>query len=144
MPNINDVLLEINNFFEKTKEYGSFEITTNKILGIDDLHYQAGQYVRLYNSILNNGVYKITATEDGEITLDATLQPETANNLVVFGLAIPSELISLAAEIESKGSEQNVLSKTVSRYSVSFGEKGGAWTNVYKDSLNKWRKIGWS
>ena len=141
--NLHDVLLEINNFFEKTKEVGEFEITSNKIIGIDEENYKVGQYVHIHNSTLNDDVYKITAIDTEELTLDAELEPETNTHLVVYGLAIPKALLSLVTEISANGKEGSVQSESVSRYSVSYGEGGSNWAKVYKKSLDKWRKLRW-
>ena len=140
---LHDVLLEINNFFEKTKEVGEFEITSSKIIGIDEENYKVGQYVHIHNSTLNDDVYKITAIDVEEITLDAELEPETSDNIVVYGLAIPRALLTLVDEIKANGKEGSIQSESVSRYSVSYGEGGSNWAKVYKKSLDKWRKLRW-
>ena len=140
---LHDVLLEINNFFEKTKEVGEFEITSSKIIGIDEENYKVGQYVHIHNSTLNDDVYKITAIDVEEITLDAELEPETSDNIVVYGLAIPRALLTLVDKIKANGKEGSVQSESVSRYSVSYGEGGSNWAKVYKKSLDKWRKLRW-
>jgi hypothetical protein len=141
--NLHDVLLEINNFFEKTKEVGEFQITSNKIIGVNEDNYKVGQYVHIHNSTLNDDVYKITAIGAGEITLNAVLLPETSDNIVIFGLAIPKPLLTLVDEIKANGKEGSVQSESVSRYSVSYGEGGSNWAKVYRKSLDKWRKLRW-
>ena len=143
MPSLHDVLLEINNFFEKTKEVGEFEVTTTKIIGIDEDNYKVGQYVHIHNSILNDDVYKITAIDVEEITLDAVLLPETSDNIVLYGLAIPKPLLTLVDEIKSNGKEGSIQSESVSRYSVTYGDGGSNWAKVYRKSLDKWRKLRW-
>ena len=141
--NLHDVLLEINNFFEKTKEVGEFEITSSKIIGIDEENYKVGQYVHIHNSVLNDDVYKITAIDTEELTLDAVLTPETNTHLVVYGLAIPKALLTLVDEIKANGKEGSIKSESVSRYSVSYGDGGSNWAKVYRKSLDKWRKLRW-
>ena len=145
MPSINDVLFEINNYFDVSHEEQEYEITTTKIIGTLEEDYVAGQYVRILGSLLNDGVYKITTVDTGELTLDATLIAEnTGREICLYGLAIPPALSTLITEITTNGTNEGIQSESVSRYSVSFGDGGKAWTNLYKKALNNYRKMRWN
>jgi hypothetical protein len=133
-------MLDVNNFFTKEFETVDAEITATKIKGDFQNNYIAGQYVRVEESYLNNDVYKITAVTDTEITLDATLLPETTT-ILLYSLAVPQAFLTLANEIISDGSNKGVQSETVSRYSVNYGDGGSSWKSVYRDSLTRWRKL---
>jgi len=143
MPNLYDVLLEVNNFFVRDYECLDVVITTTKLQGEFTNDYVIGQYVRVAGSVLNDGVYKITDIGVNELTLNATLNAETEQSLTVYGLSIPNSFVSLANEIIASGSNENITSETVSRYSVSYGEGGKSWTGVYKKQLDRYRKMRW-
>ena len=139
-----DILLYCNNFFDITREFGNYEIDNNKILFEPTEDYYVGQYVRIKNSIFNDGVYQILTVESDGLTIDATLTNEDTRRIVVYGLAIPNDFLSLTTNIIANGKTTNVKSESISRYSVSYGGNGSAWQNVYKDQLAPYKKLGWS
>lgn len=139
-----DIMRECNNFFEYETEKLILEITATKLLGEFENDYILGQYVRIQNSILNDGVYKISAVGANEITLDATLLAEnTDRDICISSLKMPKEFLAIATEIIADGTNQSVKSESVSRYSVDYGEGGKSWTNVYKKALDNYRKMRW-
>ena len=139
-----DIMSEINNFFDISQENGDYEIVTDGIEGDFTGTYVANQYVRIRNSVLNDGVYKVTGVTSSKLTLDATLTAEdTGRSIALYGLAVPPDFITLSNTIISSGKESSVKSETVSRYSVDYGDGGSHWTKTYKNSLNKYRKLKW-
>jgi len=142
--NLYDILLYCNNFFDISREFGNFEIDNNKILFEPKEEYYPSQYVRIKNSIFNDGVYQIDSISNDGITIDANLTNEDTRRIVVYGLAIPKDFLTLATEILTNGKVTNVKSESISRYSVSYDDKGSAWQNVYKDQLLPYKKLGWS
>lgn len=130
-----NTLLAINNFFERTSEYGRYTISDDAITTIRG-DYKVGQYVRIMNSLFNDGVYKITAVATGEITLDGTLTDEVFCGYVV-GLAIPSEFVTLSAKVEAY-SHAGVSSESIPNYSVSYLAQDGI--TAYKAELAPYRK----
>jgi len=127
-------LLACNNFFERSSEYGRYTISDNAIAVRGD--YKAGQYVRIMDSLLNDGVYKIASVEAGEITLDATLTDEEFCGYIV-GLAIPNEFITLAAKVEAF-TNRGISSESIPNYSVSFNAKNGV--EAYRSDLQAYMK----
>ena len=127
-------LLACNNFFERSSEYGRYTISENAIAVRGD--YKAGQYVRIMDSLLNDGVYKIASVEAGEITLDATLADEEFCGYIV-GLAIPNEFITLAAKVEAF-TNRGISSESIPNYSVSFNAKNGV--EAYRSDLQAYMK----
>ena len=127
-------LLACNNFFERSSEYGRYTISENAIAVRGD--YKAGQYVRIMDSLLNDGVYKIASVEAGEITLDATLTDEEFCGYIV-GLAIPNEFITLAEKVEAF-TNRGIASESIPNYSVSFNAKSGV--EAYRSDLQAYMK----
>lgn len=141
---LESICKEINNYFELDHECGAYNIGSNTIETLIKT-YVPGQYIRIKNSILNDGIYKITNVNNGVITVEEDLMPEnTGRIIIIYPLAIPKDFIELATEIIENGKEDSVQSESVSRYSVSYGEGGSSWTKVYAGALNKWRKLSWS
>jgi hypothetical protein len=127
-------LLACNNFFERSSEYGRYTISENAIAVRGD--YKAGQYVRIMDSLLNDGVYKIASVEAGEITLDATLTDEEFCGYIV-GLAIPNEFVTLAEKVEAF-TNRGIASESIPNYSVSFNAKSGV--EAYRSDLQAYMK----
>lgn len=127
-------LLACNNFFERSSEYGRYTISENAIAVRGD--YKAGQYVRIMDSLLNDGVYKIASVEAGKITLNETLADEEFCGYIV-GLAIPNEFITLAAKVEAF-TNRGIASESIPNYSVSFNAKNGV--EAYRSDLQAYMK----
>lgn len=127
-------LLACNNFFERSSEYGRYTISENAIAVRGD--YKAGQYVRIMDSLLNDGVYKIASVEAGEITLNETLTDEEFCGYIV-GLAIPNEFVTLAAKVEAF-TNRGISSESIPNYSVSFNAKNGV--EAYRSDLQAYMK----
>lgn len=127
-------LLACNNFFERSSEYGRYTISENAIAVRGD--YKAGQYVRIMDSLLNDGVYKIASVEAGEITLNEMLIDEEFCGYIV-GLAIPNEFITLAAKVEAF-TNRGISSESIPNYSVSFNAKNGV--EAYRSDLQAYMK----
>lgn len=146
---LSELCKEINNWFNysQPKYFGQFVVLNGVLIGDFDL--QDGQYFRIVGSTFNDGVHQYPATELDDETFEGA----------VWAMAIPKEVIALAAEIEAwKDKYQNVDSPAMSPYnSESFGgysySKGGGasssgnvdlsgtWQGAFADRLNHWRKI---
>lgn len=125
------LMAKCNNYFERTAEQGEYTIESNAIQNVRG-KYVAGQYIRIMDSLFNDGVYKIkTATEDGKIVLDATLKDEIFNGYVV-GLAVPPAFIALSKKVEAYDEKAQrhagVNSESIPNYSISYdtANKDGA------------------
>ena len=138
---------EINNWFEQRKYFGEFVVEDGHLTG--DFSLQDGQYFRIVGSVFNDGVYQYPATGLTDETFDEA----------IWAMAIPSEVIALASEIEAwKNKYQSIDSPAMSPYnSESFGgysysksgggstsgsvDLSGTWQGAFADRLNHWRKI---
>ena len=136
---LENVLREINNFFVKTLERRPVVIENNKITFNTNQKYIAGQYIYIYGSILNDGVYKILSVDASGITVD-NLEDEEAI-LTIYGLSIPKTVVAIADEIALNGQMTGVNSESLGDYSVNYGEGNSSWQNVYKDQLNQYRRV---
>ena len=142
----------INNYFIKEAKVGTYEIE-NGMISLDFV--KEGQRFWITNSDLNDGVY--TYHESGIKNDDDTeavgLQDETFTG-TICALAVPPAVIALSAEakawvdangdvVNSPYSSENVIG--VYSYTKASGGSGAGgsvgWQDVYKDRLDRWRKI---
>lgn len=139
---LNAVMTHIKNHFARSWEVGQYEIVSDGIVGSFSEKYIVGQYLWLKYSFVNDGVYKITGVTNQKLTLDATLTPENTDELIVlFGLSVPPDFLTVVTEIESFKSKDGVMSESIDDYSVSYGGDGGSWTSVFRGKLSKWRRM---
>ena len=105
---------------------------------------QSNQYYRILGSVFNDGIHKY-----GDVT--DTLIDESFDG-TVQALAIPTALISIAAEIaEWQNKNADVLSSpyqsesfggyTYSRASDSASSNSLSWRVIFAPRLARWRKI---
>ena len=141
---LTELCKEIKNWFEQRKYFGEFVVEDGHLTG--NFSLQENQYFRIVGSVFNDGVYKF---DD-----DLELEDETFDG-AIWAMAIPSEVIALASEIEAwKNKYQSIDSPAMSPYnSESFGgysysksgsgndDLSGTWQGAFADRLNHWRKI---
>ena len=142
---LTELLQYLSNWFVKTVYSGDFVIEDGALkteysggaLGIAD-----GQYFRILNSALNDGVYQYPVT---------VLQDETFSG-AVWGLAIPPGVLTLAEEITEWQSKyagyvaspyqsESYSRGSYSRTKASAGDKAITWKTVFADRLLPWRKL---
>lgn len=131
----------INNYFEKTAEEGSFAIVDGTLVGAKD-RYLKGQYVRIMDSILNDGVYKIKDVGvNGELTIEELKEKDEEFSGVLVGLAIPSDFIGLTKRMEEfiKNKSLGIKSESVPNYSVSFDDR--EFIQAFEKELFPYRKL---
>ena len=148
----------LKNWFEKEKCYGDFVITNGQISFADgtELPLQDGQHFRIIDSVFNDGVYAYSH-DVGESTEDSpSLHDETFTGSV-WCMAIPHEVLTLAAEISEwrkkyEGADSSMMSPFYSEsfggysYSKSVGNSGGnsfvnGWQSVFGNRLARYRKV---
>lgn len=136
---LTEVCAELRNYFVKDIHNGTFEIVGGKITPLDFI--QENQYFRIVGSVFNDGVYKNTA--------DLVLTDEIFSGSV-WAMAVPPSVVALAEEIkkysesdEAKPSAYNSESFGGYAYTKATNSDGTPirWQDVFKKSLNKWRKI---
>lgn len=128
-------LQSINNFFERTSEYGFYAVSENSVSTVRG-DYKAGQYVRIMESLFNDGVYKIETVGTGSIKLAGTLVAEEFCGYIV-GLAIPPEMVALSEKVEAY-SHAGIASESIPNYSVTYLAQDGL--SAYKTELAPYRK----
>jgi hypothetical protein len=142
---LQNILDYLNNYFVRTRELFT-AVVSDGITGTFSKTYAIGQYISIDNTLINNGVYKITGVSTSKLTLDATLTAETVTG-VVWGLAIPKVVLTLATEIASydSTSQKGVMSESQGNRSISYGNgttSGSSnWQSVYKSNLMPYKKI---
>ena len=147
MEMLSELCKEINNWFACKQFFGEFIIQDGNVIG--DFGLQDGQYFRIVGSVFNDGVHKYPSENMTDETFDGAL----------WAMAVPSEVIALADEIEAwKNKYQSLDSPAMSPYnSESFGgysyskssgasssgnvDLSGTWQGAFADRLNHWRKI---
>jgi len=136
----------LNNYFFNFKEYGEYSILNNtiEIRG----SYLVNQYVLIKDSVLNDGVYKITKVDNNIITLEGELNTEIFQGYIC-SLSIPTEFQKICEEIkefEQKQIKSNIVSESFFgqySYSKTTNSNGAisTWKDVFKDELYGYKKI---
>lgn len=112
---------------------GTFSVTDGSI----DLPWLAdGQYFRIIGSVFNDGVWKYPADDLKDEEFTGT----------VWAMAVPPEVVSLAAEIEEYITKyRDTLNSPYT--SEAFGgysqtkAPDSSWQKVFRSRLNRWRKL---
>lgn len=134
---LEDVLQELNNWFVRGIYAGDYEIKDGSIV----LPFLVdGQYFRILGSLFNDGLHKYP--DDGLVS-------ERFNG-VIWALAVPSAVVSLAEEIaawnEKNGASPGpYTSESFGGYSYTraTNAQGMAvgWQDVFAARLAPWRKL---
>jgi len=130
-----DLMSQTNNYFERTAESGTYSIVNGSIALRGT--YKVGQYVRILDSLLNDGVYKITAIADKTVTLDGTTTDEVFTGYIV-GLAVPSDFIALAEKVKKFNKHQGIASESIPNYTISFSANNGY--TAYANEIARYNK----
>lgn len=141
---LEEVLRYLKNWFEVERWEGTVTITDE---GVDLPFLEPNQYYRIAGSIFNDGLHKYQDPTD-------ELVSETFTGSV-WGLAIPTPVIKIAAEIaawrdkyensEVASSLSPYDSESFAGYSYTRAKNGSGdsigWQSVFRSRLNAWRKI---
>lgn len=136
---LEQILDYIHNYFEKDVVTGKYTISSGTI-ELDFL--KCGQYFRICGSTFNDGVYQYPTVD---------LVDETFCG-AVWAMAVPPAVIALSTEVDEwldrygKDTESPYQSESFGGYSYSkaSGSSGNGnigWKDVFRDRLNRWRKI---
>lgn len=135
-----DVCKQLNNWFDVKRIFGTFTVSDG-ILVVDGA--QDGQYIRICDSVFNDGVYQYPVTG---------LKDETFLG-VIWLMAVPEEVIELSNEIDEWNEKYSDMlqspfqSESFGGYSYSKGSSTGAdgtgtsWSDIFADRLRRWQKI---
>lgn len=115
-----------NNNFQKRSIRAECPIVQQKLYSAYDL-FNVGDTVQISQSIFNDGLYVISAKEDGFITLNATLVDES--NAVVTKVEYPMDVVMgvvnmLKWDLENR-SKVGIQSEAISRHSVTYFDMNG-------------------
>lgn len=140
---LTELCKELNNWFDKKRLFGVFTITDGS-LTIDGA--QDGQYIRICDSVFNDGVYEYPVSNLKDETFDGA----------VWLMAVPPDVIELSKEIDAwKEQYTDILQSPYQSesfggysYSKASGSQTGAngvtgvtWQSTFADKLSHWRKI---
>lgn len=148
---LNELCGYLRNYFDRKRYFGDFAINGGVISGSVDLNLLENQYIRIVGSMMNDGVYQYKAAG-----IQGLVDEEF--NGAIWALAIPKEVISIAAEIKAwqtqyGASDSAAMSPYTSEsfagysYSKSNGNSGngssvnGGWQSAFSNRLSQWRKI---
>lgn len=128
-----------NNYFEKAYESGDFVISSNSIHVANE--YKEGQYVRVMDSLLNDGVYKVHSFAGGVIVLEGTLIDESFNGYIV-SMCIPKEFVDLVAPMNAYDNQVNkgVSSESIPNYSVSYDSNSNSYKH-FAAQIDRYHKF---
>lgn len=150
---ITDICLYCKNFFLKEYEdsihAGTYTISNGEIETLDFL--KIGQYFKINDSDLNDGVYQYT----GEPITELTDETFTGS---IWAMSVPPAFLKLCKEIDdwrtkyeksdsknmapfSSESVSGVYSYTKSGTSSESSGSLTTWQDAFKSKLNKWRRI---
>lgn len=137
------LMARCNNYFERTAEKGEYTISDNAIQKTRGKYY-AGQFIRIMDSLFNDGVYKIkTVAENGTIIIDGELVDEIFIGYVV-GLAVPPSFFALSEKIsqyDAKAAKHaGVTSESIPNYSVSYDTANKDGAAYYASEVARFRK----
>jgi len=137
---IADLCKELNNWFDYKRLFGTFTVS-NGSLSIPGA--QDGQYIRICDSVFNDGVYGYPVSGLKDETFDG----------VIWLLAIPQEVVDLSKQIDEWQNEyaedmrSPYQSESFGGYSYTKASAQGSdgtgttWVDIFADQLKKWRKI---
>lgn len=148
---LQQVCEHIHNYFIKDRFEGKFEVAD----GMISLPLLDGQRFLIQGSALNDGVYTYhdTGIKNDDDSEAVGLRAETFTG-TICALAVPPAVIALAGEIKSWVDTNGEVVNTpytsesvlgVYSYTKASGGTGAggnvSWMDVYKEPLNRWRKV---
>lgn len=141
--------------FGRTEEYypvtefeDDYVIADGALSTLDDT-IKTGQYIAIYGSTLNDGIWKVGA--DGAIASDltgVTAQDETFR-ATIYPLKVPNDFVALSLEITAYRTAAKEASPYVSEsflgYSYSKAQKQGGgtvtWQQQFADRLAPYKRM---
>ena len=131
-----DLMNKCNNYFINDYENGDFVIQ-NKVIELNG-NYKVNQYIRIINSLFNDGIYKIVRIDGKKIELDNGVDEEF--NGYVCGLKVPNDFIKLLDKINEyeKRIKKGISSESIPNYSISYNNED--YSIVFKGELSKYAK----
>lgn len=135
---LEQILQYLQNWFPIEKRPGTYTIEGG---GISLPFLKPGQYFRIMNSALNDGVYQYG---DGLELADETFDGS------IWALAVPKAILMMLPDIEAWNAKYAAVaaspytSESYGNYSyskASSGDTGGGWQSAFAAQLAPWRKL---
>lgn len=114
--------------------------------------YLVGEYIKINDSRLNDGVYLITAIDNSSITIDTTvdflIKTEPEIQCLFTKLFIPSDVVQLIDDINTFNTSvsNGVSSESQGNRSITYstGSNGSTgWVQAFNSRLSVYRKLRW-
>jgi len=154
---LNQIIEYLKNYFQDNDYCYQIDCTfnagANTITGDFEDTFFAGEYIRIKDSRLNDGVYLISSIDDTTITIDATvdllISDEPEISVYVIKAKLPPDFLSLVSDIASwetsNSGLEGIKSESIDGYSVSFSDNSasGGWQGAFTGRLSKYRKMRW-
>lgn len=141
---LTDICEELHNWFTPNREdrhAGTFTISRGTLVLPDDLTLLDGQYFRISNSALNDGVYRYPAFDLNDEVFEG----------YIWAMRVPLIVLDIAAEVEAYQTQSSAdgsppyVSESFGGYSYTkaTGSDGAplTWREVFASRLNRWRKL---
>lgn len=139
---VEQVLDYLNNYFINTNHNIISVNTETNTVTTDLTEYLAvGQYVLIWKTLVDDGVYKIIDKVDNTITLDSPISSDLSFGSL-YGLRIPKSVLEIVGKVEEYEAERvvGVKSENILGYSITYTDNN-SWQTTYKDELKKYRKV---
>ena len=131
---MNDLCDKLNNYFERDICTGTFTVENGSI----SLPFLLdGQYFRIVNSPLNDGVYRYPCSGLNDENFDGE----------IWAMAVPPVLVALLDRINKweekygEAASAPYQSESFAGYSYSKGNQATKWQTAFSGELSRWRKI---
>lgn len=113
--------------------------------------FKAGMDIRIQNSILNNGIFRVGSVVPGELTLAAgevLIDEDLSQDILVTLVVIPEQIKLVIAKIiefyfPTKNSQQGIKSEKFDDYSISFVEKGEGFPASVQKLIEPYMNLKW-
>lgn len=143
MVELADLCIELNNWFDRSRYFGSFTIDGG-VIDLSSLGLKDGQHFRIIGSVFNDGVYEYPASDLVDEVFEGA----------IWAMAVPPAVMALQKEIDGWVTKYGDVvsspyqSESFGNYSYSKsggssnnGLDTGSWQSQFHSRLNKWRKI---
>lgn len=137
---LSDLCKQLNNWFDYKRLFGTFTIEGG-VLSIDGA--KEGQFIRICDSVFNDGVYEYPMSGLKDETFDGA----------IWLLAVPDDVVALSKEIDDWNShykdflQSPYQSESFGGYTYSKGSPTGSdgtgitWSDIFADRLRRWQKL---
>jgi hypothetical protein len=147
---LEEIMNYCNNFFKRSESEGltcSFDSGTKTITFTADLVDKIipNMYIKVFGTLLNDGVYKVTGVTTNTITVEEVLVDESDAEITLSGLAPTKDFLSIVTKIETdvtNGTYNNVERIKRGDTEIKYSDNAlNSWQEDYKSSLFPFKKV---